>query len=65
MDIPHKCSVWEFCYLNDDQNYKILFCTFCRRVVGYEKDGKRFMRTFDESKYGKKEYSQETLNDSV
>ena len=65
MDIKHKCSVWDYCFLNDDNNYKILFCIFCRRVVGYEKNGKRFMRNFNENLYNKKEYSTETLNDSV
>ncbi len=65
MDIPHKCNVLEYCFLNDDNNYKILFCVFCRRVVGYEKDGKRFMRDFAEQQYKRKEYSQETLNNNV
>ena len=65
MDIKHKCSVWDYCFLNDDDNYKILFCIFCRRVVGYEKNGKRFIRDFSENQYNKKEYSPETINDSV
>ena len=65
MDIKHKCSVWDYCLLNDNDSYKILFCIFCHRVVGYEKNGKRFMRNFNENLYNKKEYSTETLNDSV
>ena len=65
MDIPHKCTVWDYCLLNEDDSYKILFCVFCRKVIGYEKNGKRFMRDFREEQYKKKEYSQETLNNNV
>ena len=63
MDIKHKCAVWDYCLLND--TYKILFCIFCHKVVGYEKDGKRFMRNVSEHGFDKKEYSNQTLNDSV
>ena len=65
MDIQHKCTVWDYCLLNEDNSYKIIFCIFCRKVVGYEKDGKRFMRTFEEEHFKKNQYSEKTLNDSV
>ena len=63
-NIPHKCSVWDYCFLRDE-SYKILFCIFCHRVVGYEKGGKRFMRDFQEHQYKKKQYSEDTLNNNV
>ena len=65
MDIQHKCTVWDYCLLSDDDSYKILFCIFCHRVVGYEKDGKRVMKDFHEQKHIKHEYSKETLDESV
>lgn len=65
MDIQHKCTVWDYCFLDNDENYKILFCVFCRKVVGYDKDGKRVILDHKEKQYTKNEYSPETLNDSV
>jgi cysteinyl-tRNA synthetase len=62
--IPHRCgAVVDSCFLSN--NYKILFCDICHRVVGFEKNGVRYIRNFQESKYKKKQYSEETLNDSV
>ena len=60
-DITHKCSVCDYCLLND--NYKILFCIFCRKVIGYEKEGRRYI--INQTQFKQKEYSPETLNDSV
>jgi len=42
-------------------DHKILFCVFCRRVVGYEKDGKRVINI----EHLKHKYSEKTVNDSV
>ena len=60
--IPHKCNVWDYCTLSDD--YIILFCVFCHQVVGYQKGNIRVMKDTI-AKYKKKEYSDETLNNSV
>lgn len=65
MDIPHKCTVLDYCLLTDDENYKILFCVFCHRVVGYEKNGKRIMKDTNPKEHYKHEYSKETLSDSI
>jgi hypothetical protein len=51
------------CWLHN--NYKILFCDICHRVVGFEKYGIKFLITFQEPQYKKKQYSEETLSDSV
>jgi hypothetical protein len=64
LPIPHRCgAVMDSCWLHN--NYKILFCDICHRVVGFEKDGIRFLITFQEPQYKKKQYSEETLSDSV
>ena len=63
--IPHKCNIWDYCTLSED--YLILFCVFCHKVVGYQKGNVRFMKMSveEEGKYKQKEYSDETLNNSV
>ncbi len=58
MTIKHKCTVLDYCIFGKD--HKILFCVFCRTVVGYEKDGKRVI-----SPNTHKLYSEKTINDSV
>ena len=60
--IPHKCSVWDYCSLSDD--YIILFCVFCHQVVGYQKGNVRYIKD-SVNQYKQKEYSDETLNNSV
>lgn len=60
-NIEHKCSVADYCLLNP--SYKILFCIFCRKVIGYEKDGRRYI--INQTQYKQNDYSPETLNDSV
>lgn len=63
-DIPHKCCVWDYCLLRE--NYKIIFCVWCKKIVAYEKDGKRVeSNDYKQTRYNKKQYSEETLNDSV
>jgi len=57
--IAHKCTVLDYCLWEED--HKILFCVFCRRVVGYEKDGKRVINTT----HVKHKYTEKTINDSV
>jgi len=57
--ISHKCTILDHCLFADD--HKILFCVFCRRVVGYEKDGKRVINI----EHLKHKYSEKTVNDSV
>ena len=62
LPIPHRCgAICGFCTLRD--GYKILFCDICKKVVGCEKDGIRLMK--QETQYKQKEYSDETLNNSV
>ena len=64
---PHKCSVWDYCVL--DNEYKLFFCVFCHKVVGFEKDGKRMIKPQvldkEHTIYGQKEYSDDILRDSV
>ena len=64
LPIPHRCgAVVGHCIIRP--GYNLLFCDVCKQVIGWEKDGLRFIRTFEELKYKKKQYSEETLNDSV
>lgn len=64
LPIPHRCgAVVGYCIVR--LGYKILYCDICKHVIGWEKDGLRFIRTFEEHKYKKKQYSEETINDSV
>ena len=64
LPIPHRCgAILGFCILRP--GYKILFCDVCKQIVGWEKDGMIFVRTFKEKEYRKKQYSDETLNNSV
>ena len=64
---PHKCTVWDYCIL--DNEYKLLFCVFCHKVVGYEKDGVRIIKTITLEKehqiFGQKEYSEDVLKDNA
>jgi hypothetical protein len=51
--IPHRCGASrEYCLIDDDT--VLWFCSLCRIVVDFEKNGKRI-----------NEYSKETINDSV
>ena len=64
LPIPHRCgAVVGYCVIRE--GYHLLFCDICKQVIGWEKDGVAYLRTFEETKYKKKEYSEETLNDSV
>lgn len=64
LPIPHRCgAIVAHCVLRE--GYNVLFCDVCKKVVGFEIDGFRYMRTYQEKKFQKKEYSEDTLNDSV
>ena len=66
LPVPHKCNLWESCILDDD--YELLFCALCRRVVGYQKDGVRQIRKSIIEQlvdHKQNQYSEETLRDSV
>ena len=57
-DIPHKCGkVLDFCIVND--NYKILYCIFCRRIKGYELRGKQHLVEYDAP------YTEKVLKDNA
>lgn len=60
-NIEHKCSVVDYCLLNP--SYKILFCIFCHKVIGYEKDGRRYI--INQSQFKQKEFSPETQKENV
>jgi len=64
---PHKCTVWDYCTL--DNEYKLLFCVFCHKVVGFEKDGIRTIKPQvldkEHQMYKEKEFSEDILRDSV
>jgi hypothetical protein len=57
--IPHRCgAVMEYCVLDND--YILFFCSLCRIVVGYEKDGVKMMKIEIVSGYKQKELSPKT-----
>ena len=57
--IPHRCgAIMEYCIL--DESYTLWFCSVCRLVIGYDKDGKRLMKGEVVTGYGQKELSDET-----
>ncbi|HTH22151.1 MAG TPA: hypothetical protein VL854_08035 [Nitrososphaeraceae archaeon] len=61
--LPHRCgAVQEYCILEEDQ-YIIYFCSLCRLVIGYEKDGVRVMKGDETTKFKQKQYSDKTIKD--
>jgi len=61
--IPHRCgAIMEHCIL--DESYTLWFCSVCRLVIGYDKDGKHMMKGEVVTGYQQKEYSDETIKDS-
>ena len=58
MTYTHKCGrVLDYCLVNE--NYKILYCIYCRKIKGYEKDGKQYIVEYDQP------LTDKILNDSV
>lgn len=46
-DLPHKCGrVLDYCLVSDD--YKILYCIFCKKIKGYERSGKQYLVEYNE-----------------
>ena len=48
----------EYCIL--DESYTLWFCSVCRLVIGYDKDGKRMLKAEAVTGYKQKELSNET-----
>ena len=66
LPVPHKCNLWEECLLDDE--YKLLFCSLCRQVVGYEHEGKRMIKRAIVEQlldYKQNQLSEQTRKDSV
>ena len=63
MIIPHRCgAVKEYCMI--DENRIIYFCSFCRRVIEYEQHGILYFKPQEDYEvYGKKEYSEDIIDE--
>ena len=46
-DIPHNCGkVLDYCIVSDD--YRIVYCIFCKKIKGYEKNGKQYIVEYNQ-----------------
>jgi hypothetical protein len=61
--LPHRCgAVMEFCIIPEEESI-IYFCSLCRNVIGFEKDGMRIMKGDEVTGFKKKQFSDKTLKD--
>jgi len=62
MNIPHRCgAVKEYCKIDD--NKILYFCSFCRVVIEYEQHGVKYLKPENYETYGKKEYSEDIIDE--
>jgi hypothetical protein len=60
---PHRCgAILEFCILDD--SYTLYFCSVCRIVIGFEKDGMKYMKADIATGFKQKQYSDKTIKES-
>ena len=68
VDIPHRCVIFDYC--NIDDNSQLLFCIFCRKIVGIKKGEELLIGDVVEvktniSEHKQKEYDKDNLKEWI